>query len=83
MSVSPPDYSPLKLDEIRLGVLEPKIDSMDVSFSVMRVNVNDAPSFEALSYCWGDHNNNLEIKQNNGPLPHDNKSLCRNAPSPS
>lgn len=43
-------------DEIRLLHLQPGIGDGDVRFSLHTVKLDDNPSYEALSYCWGDSN---------------------------
>ncbi|KAK5657904.1 hypothetical protein OQA88_2453 [Cercophora sp. LCS_1] len=53
----PFEYEPLvEDDEIRLLHLQPGTGEGDVHFSLHTVNLNDYPSYEALSYCWGDIN---------------------------
>ncbi|KAE8441100.1 hypothetical protein EG329_005867 [Mollisiaceae sp. DMI_Dod_QoI] len=47
-------YSPIPLDSIRLLHLEPGTRDRPISCSLVVCAVDELPSFEALSYTWGD-----------------------------
>lgn len=60
-------------DEIRLLHLEPGTGA-DVHFTLTPVRLDEKPSYEAISYCWGDPNDTCMVYCNDKPL-HITKSL--------
>jgi len=59
---APYRYKPLSHDdETRLLHLEPGSDGDDIRFSLHPVRLSNKPSYEAISYCWGDAGENCEV----------------------
>ncbi|KAK4118543.1 hypothetical protein N657DRAFT_659552 [Parathielavia appendiculata] len=55
-------YKPLSHDdETRLLHLEPGSGDDDIRFTLHPVRLSDKPSYEAISYCWGDAGENCEV----------------------
>ena len=69
-------YTPLSVlheDGIRLLHLEPGSGD-DIRFSLYPVRLGDKPSYEAISYCWGDPKDTREVHCD-GALLHVTNSL--------
>ncbi|KAH6850650.1 heterokaryon incompatibility protein-domain-containing protein [Chaetomium sp. MPI-CAGE-AT-0009] len=55
-------------DEIRLLYLKPGSGD-DIHFTLYPVRLGDKPSYEAISYCWGDPNDTQMVYCDGKPLP--------------
>jgi hypothetical protein len=59
--MSPYHYLPLASDEIRLLDLSPNDTGTEIYCSLRHVRLADNPDYEAVSYCWGDTNDQRKI----------------------
>jgi hypothetical protein len=74
--VPPYTYEPLPSGKwIRLLQLHPGRYEDPVSFGLLTVELKDAPSYEAISYAWGDPNDTMEVLCGGASL-HLTVSLC-------
>ena len=58
------EYTPLSPshhDETRLLHLQPGSGDDDIRFTLHAVRLSDKPSYEALSYCWGDAKDTRQV----------------------
>ena len=61
-------YRPLDDGDVRLIELHPGTGRDPVNCNILHVSLKDNPTYEALSYCWGDPTREFEISCNSAQL---------------